>query len=224
MANLFLVRHAKSQWNQENRFSGWVDNPLSKEGREEIKKISRKLFGENFESVYTSPLIRNMETVLRIFDNLAGKYPLFFHFSGRMKKWAHFQGNGDYIPVFVAEELNERYYGKLQGKNKDKTKKEFGERQVWLWRRGYKEKPPGGESLEDTFKRTIPFFKKYVEKDLKENKNVLLVGSHNALRSIVKYIEKISDKDIINFEIDYGGIIKYELDKNLNLVKKEIIV
>jgi 2,3-bisphosphoglycerate-dependent phosphoglycerate mutase len=114
--------------------------------------------------------------------------------------------------VFFSEDLNERYYGKLQGLNKEETIKKYGEEQVRLWRRSYNVAPPGGESLKDVFKRTIPFYKKYIERDLKKGKNVLIVASHNSLRAIVKYIEGISDEDIINLEIPYGGLLKYEFD------------
>jgi len=221
MSDLYIVRHLKSQWNKENRFSGWVDNPLSQEGREGAARISEKLKNISFDVGYTSPLIRNMETVLRIFEFWRSKYPLFFHFKGRMRKWAHFTGDGNFIPVYVSEALNERYYGRLQGRNKDEVRKEVGEEQFLKWRRGYKERPPKGESLEDTFKRTVPFFKKYIERDLKKEKIVLLVGSHNALRSIVKHIENISDKDIINLEIPYGGIIRYNFDRNFKLKAKQ---
>jgi len=92
-----------------------------------------------------------------------------------------------------------------------------------LWRRSFDARPPSGESLKNTYKRTVPFYKKYIEKDLKQERNVLLVGSHNALRSIVKYIEDISDKDIINLEIPYGGLIQYEFDASLKLKNKKIL-
>ena len=118
------------------------------------------------------------------------------------------------MPAYVSEKLNERYYGKLQGLNKDEAKKQFGEEQVKLWRRSYDVAPPGGESLKDTFNRTVPFYKEYIEKELKDGKNVLIVSSGNSLRSIVKYIENISDEKIIDFEIGFGGLVKYEFNDN----------
>jgi 2,3-bisphosphoglycerate-dependent phosphoglycerate mutase len=212
MAKLYLQRHLKSQWNVENRFAGWVDNPLSEEGILQGQVAAEKLKNESFDIIYTSPLSRNKQTVLRILRLLEGKYPIFQYCEGKMKDWGSFEGPENHIPVIVAEELNERYYGKLQGLNKEEVKKTFGEDQVHLWRRSYDVAPPEGESLKDTFFRVIPFFEKNIEKDLKNGKDVLIVSSGNALRSIVKKIENISDKEIINFEIDFGGTIKYEFD------------
>lgn len=212
MAKLYLQRHLKSQWNVENRFAGWVDNPLSEEGIQQGEAAAEKLKGESFDVIYTSPLTRNKQTVLRILRLLAGKYAIFQYGEGKMKDWGHFEGPENHIPVIVAEELNERYYGKLQGLNKEEAKKEFGEEQVHLWRRSYDVAPPEGESLKDTFNRVVPYYEKHIEKDLEEGKNVLIVSSGNALRSIVKKIENIPDQEIINFEIDFGGTLKYEFD------------
>ncbi len=214
MAKLYLQRHLKSQWNLENRFAGWVDNPVSKEGSEMAPAAAKLLEGENFDVIFTSPLMRNQQTTVKILKLLGGKNPLFIHLDGgKMQKWGSFEGgNGTCIPAYVSEKLNERYYGKLQGLNKEEAKKTFGEEQVKLWRRSYDVAPPGGESLKDTFKRTVPFYKKYIESELKAGKNVLIVSSGNALRSIVKYIENIPDSEIINFEITFGGLVKYDFD------------
>jgi len=210
MAKLYLQRHLKSQWNVENRFAGWVDNPLSEEGIMQGELAAEKLKGCNFDIIFTSPLSRNKQTVLRILRLLGGKYPIFQYLNGKMKEWGHLEGMVNHIPVFVAEELNERYYGKLQGLNKEEAKKTFGEEQVRLWRRSYDISPPEGESLKDTYNRAVPFFQKFIEPELKAGKNVLIVSSGNALRSIVKYIENISDEKIIDFEIDFGATIKYD--------------
>ena len=211
MAKLILLRHLQSQWNLENRFTGWIDIPLSKEGVAKTKEIADKLSAMRIDVVYTSPLIRNQETVLRIFEYF-DKYPIFLHFEGKMKKWGKFEElNKNYIPVFVTEELNERYYGKLQGLNKEEIIKKEGVEKVRLWRRGFKQGPPGGETLKDVYNRTTPFYKKYIEKDLKDGKNVLIVASHNSLRVLVKHIEKISDEDVINLEIPTGSIREYEI-------------
>jgi len=223
MANLYLLRHLKSQWNLDNRFAGWVDNPLSREGAENAKDIALKLSGVILDVAYTSPLVRNEETVLLVLRQIGDKYPIFFHMSGKMKKWGNFEGGGDYVPVYLSEDLNERYYGNLQGMNRDEVKNKFGEEQFLKWRRGFGDKPPKGESLKDTYKRTIPFFKKEIEKNLKVGKNILIVGSHNALRSIAKYIENIADEDISGLEIPYGGLIKYEFDSSLKLRDKKVI-
>lgn len=212
MAKLYLQRHFKSQWNVENRFAGWVDNPLSEEGIMQGEAAAEKLKGLNFDVIYTSPLSRNKQTVLRLLRLLKIRYPIFYYYSGKMKDWGHFEGPQNHIPVFVAEEINERYYGKLQGLNKEEAKATFGEEQVHLWRRSYDVAPPEGESLKDTFNRVLPFFQNNIEKDLKDGKDVLIVSSGNALRSIVKHIENISDDKIIEFEIPFGGTLKYEFN------------
>jgi len=212
MSKLYLQRHLKSQWNVENRFAGWVDNPLSEEGILQGEAAAKEFKGLNIDVIYTSPLSRNKQTVLRILRLLGGKYPIFQYFNGKMQEWGHFEGPINHIPVFVAEELNERYYGKLQGLNKDEAKKVYGEEQVHLWRRSYDVAPPEGESLKDTYNRAVPFFQKVIEPELKAGKDVLIVSSGNALRSIVKYIENISDEKIIDFEITFGGTVKYDFN------------
>jgi 2,3-bisphosphoglycerate-dependent phosphoglycerate mutase len=188
MAKLILLRHLKSQWNKENRFTGWTDIPLSKEGRESAGETAEKLQGLKIDKVYTSPLARNKETVAVNLDNLKEKN----------------------LPITVDKALDERNYGKLQGLNKDDAKKEFGEEQVRLWRRSWDTAPPEGESLKDVYQRTVPFFKKNIETDLEGGRNVLVVASHNSLRAIVKYLEKITDKKIIDLEIPYAGLLIYD--------------
>ncbi len=227
MVKLFLLRHLKSQWNADNRFTGWVDVVLNKNDIEEAKSLAAKTINRHkIDKIYSSALFRNMDTVARMFEYSDNKeYPLFIHLdAGKMQKWGnygHIEENE--FPVFVSEKLNERYYGKLQGENKEETIKKYGEKIVQQWRRSYRIAPPGGESLKKVFKRVIPFFKKYPEKDLKEGKNVLIVASHNSLRAIAKYIEKISEEKIIDFEIPYAGVIEYEFDEKLKLQSKNII-
>ena len=242
MSKIFLLRHLKSQWNEDDRFAGWVDNPLSKNAILDAKPIAEKLSNEKIDVTYTSPLMRNMETVARIFDNFKEKYPLFIHldrgkmsrprsgrgsliapissrvldFIGTMlsgQKWGHFTDISENdIPVYVSENLNERYYGALQGLNKKEIEEKYGQDLAHAWRRGFADRPPHGESLKDVYKRAVLFFKKYVEKDLKNGKNVLLVASHNSLRAIVKYIENISDENIKNLELPFGALMSYEFD------------
>lgn len=224
MPKLFVLRHLQSQWNLENRFTGWSDVSLSKKGTKNTKKLAKKISKLKIDVVYTSPLTRNKDTVSKIWEVIDKKYPIFFHFKGKMKEWGNFKElNKNYLPVFVSEKLNERYYGKLQGLNKAATIKKYSPEKVRLWRRGFNYGPPGGEKLKDTFKRTIPFYRKYIEKDLKRGKTVLIVASHNSLRSLVKYIEKISDQDIINLEIPVGTLIEYKFDKSLKLKSKKIL-
>ena len=224
MAKLILLRHLKSQWNLENRFTGWVDVPLSKGGAKKEKDIAKKLAKFKIDIIYSSPLIRNEDTVVRVLEEINKKYPIFLHFKGKMKDWGHFTAiNKNYFPVYVSENLNERYYGKLQGLNKAQIIKKYGSEKVHLWRRGFLQRPPGGESLKDTFKRAVPFYQRYIKQDLRRGKTVLIVASHNSLRAIIKYIERISDKDIISLEIPYGGLIECEFDKSLKLKGKKIL-
>ena len=141
-----------------------------------------------------------------------------------MKDWGHFKEiNKDFTPVFITENLNERYYGKLQGKNKAKIMKKYGLKNVHLWRRSFNIAPPGGEKLRDVYKRAVPFFKKYIERDLKQGKNIVIVASHNPLRALIKYIEDISDEDIINIEVPFAGLIQYEYNESLRLKSKKIL-
>lgn len=225
MAKLFLLRHFKSQWNEENRFTGWVDVPLLPGWEKQAQKASRKIFKENISSVYTSPLTRNKASVLGVFDYYNKKYPIFIHLDkGRMRKKGHFREiNKKYLPVYVSQDINERYYGKLQGLDKKKAMKKYGEEKVQLWRRGFKRRPPGGESLRKTLKRVAPIYRKYIKRDLKEGKNVLVVSSHNSLRALMKCIERIPNEEIAKVEVTYGGLIKYTFDNNGKLKKKEEI-
>jgi len=226
MAKLFLLRHLKSQWNEENRFTGWVDVPLDDNEIPKAKELADKIFKYQIDKIYTSALFRNQDTIARMFEFGNKKYPVFMYLDGGwMQKWGNFIDlSQNDVPVFVTEKLNERYYGKIQGENKDTAAKKYGQELVHLWRRSYDVAPPGGESLKDVVKRAVPFYQKYIENDLREEKNVLIVASHNSLRAIAKYIEKISDQDIINLEIPYGGIILYDFDGLLRIKNKFDII
>ena len=223
MSKLFLLRHLKSQWNKDNRFAGWVDNPLSDDGKSQAKEIAEKLVTQKIDVIYSGSLIRITETILRVFDYIPSRYPLFIHLDGgKMQKWGNFTDmKKNDMPVYISENLNERYYGELQGLNKEEVIKKYGEKMVHLWRRGFKESPPKGESLEDVFNRAVPFYKKYIGKDLKQGKNVLLVASHNSLRALVKSIEEISDQNIANVELPFGSMLEYEFNDDLNLKSKK---
>jgi len=201
MPKLLLLRHLKSQWNLENRFTGWTDVPLCEEGIKSAKETAEKLADFKIDKVYTSPLARNKETVSLVLEIL-GK---------------------NNLPITIDKALDERNYGKLQGLNKDEVKEQYGEEKVHLWRRGWDATPPGGESLKDVFERTTPFYQKYIEKDLKQGKNVLVVASHNSSRAIIKYVEKIKDEDIINVEMAYAELRIYDFDDSLKLKSKKIV-
>lgn len=216
MPKLILLRHLLSQWNEENRFNGWIDTPLAEGQAETAKELAEKIFSLNFDKIYCSRLFRNMDTLAEIFE-YDKKYPVFVHLEDwKMQRWGQFKDlSANDVPVYVTDKLNERYYGELQGENKEKAMEKYGAEKIRLWRRSWNVAPPGGESLKDVYQRITPFFKKYVEKDLKKGKNVLVVASHNSLRAIVKYVEKISDKDIINVEIPYAGLREYEFENGV---------
>jgi 2,3-bisphosphoglycerate-dependent phosphoglycerate mutase len=226
MAKLFLLRHLKSQWNEDNRFAGWTDGPLAKKESIKALELAKEIFnspvGGKIDAVYTSSLFRNQDTVARIFEAIELKYPFFIHLDkGKMQKWGNYTDISENdVPAYVSENLNERYYGKLQGLNKEQTIKKYGEEKVHAWRRSYDIAPPGGESEKDVYKRTTPFFKKYIENDLKNGKNILVVASHNSLRAIVKYVEDIPDDKIINVELPFGQLLKYNFDgRNYSLLQ-----
>ena len=139
MAKLFLLRHLKSQWNEDDRFAGWVDNPLAKGSGADAKIIADKLINVHktaIDVIYSAALIRCKETVLRVFDNIIDRYPIFLHLDGgKMQTWGNFEDNSkNDVQVYVSEKLNERYYGKIQGMNKDEIKAKFGENLVLLLR------------------------------------------------------------------------------------------
>ena len=201
MAQLILLRHGESQWNLENRFTGWVDVPLSEHGVREAESAGRKIKGLKIDCAYTSVLKRAIDT-LDLALATAGT-------SG--------------IPISKNQALNERHYGDLQGLNKEETAKKFGNEKVRLWRRSYDVAPPGGESLKDAALRTLPYFKELILKDLRDGKNVLISAHGNSLRSIVMELEKLTPEEILKVEIPTGVPIVYELDSNLKILSKKIL-
>jgi len=202
MATLVLVRHGQSQWNLENRFTGWIDVPLTETGRTEARKAGEALKKSHarFDLAYTSVLIRAIETLKIILAELGQEG----------------------IPITQDKALNERHYGQLQGLNKDETRQKYGEDQVKLWRRSYDVAPPGGESLKDTAARTIPFFEAKILPDLKAGKNVLVAAHGNSLRSIVMHLEHLTKEQVLALEIPTGAPIRYEITPEGAVASKEI--
>jgi 2,3-bisphosphoglycerate-dependent phosphoglycerate mutase len=201
MALLILLRHGESQWNLENRFTGWVDIGLSKKGKQEAEEAGKKLKDVPIDKAYTSVLIRAIHT-WEIAMKSAEK-------------------NG--IPLVKDAALNERHYGDLQGLNKEETAKKYGKEQVHLWRRSYDIAPPGGESLKDTAARTLPFFRKHILADLKAGKNVIVSAHGNSLRSIVMDLDKLTRTQVLELNIPTGVPIVYEFDKDLKIVSKRTL-
>ncbi len=190
MAQLCLLRHGESIWNEENRFTGWVNVPLTDLGRKQAETAGEliKKDGIKFDVAYTSVLDRAIETLQIVTKTIQQD-----------------------IPVIKDSALNERMYGSLQGLNKADTAKIYGEEQVHIWRRSYDVKPPNGESLEDTQKRTIPFFMNCIMTDLKGGENVLVVAHGNSLRSIVMYLDNLSKEQVLSLEIPVGLPILYSI-------------
>jgi 2,3-bisphosphoglycerate-dependent phosphoglycerate mutase len=225
LATMVLVRHGQSQWNLENRFTGWMDIPLSIKGRQEAISAGKKLKDMRFDIIYVSHLLRAIQTMHYILLELSDKrIPIIYHEEERIHEWEHYNGDrNNEIPIYQSVDLAERYYGDLQGLNKAETMKKYGEAKVHLWRRSYDINPPHGESLKDTCERTIPYYKNHILPELQVGKNVLIVAHGNSLRSITKYVENISDQDIPNVEIPTGLPIIYTFDFQMKLQKKEVL-
>lgn len=219
MIKLVLVRHGESVWNKENKFTGWTDVDLSENGIKEASIAGKSLKDNNFtfDIAYTSVLKRANHTLDIILKELDLN-----------------------IPINYSWHLNERHYGALQGLNKDETRQKYGDEQVHIWRRSYDVKPPElsdedirykemlnkydeyiphTECLKDTVLRVVPYFEEEIIPKLKDNKKVIIVAHGNSLRGLIKYLDNISDDDIINLEIPTAKPIVYELDDNLKPIK-----
>ena len=201
MALLVLIRHGESQWNLENRFTGWIDVPLTDKGRQEARRAGEKIRNLHFDKAYTSVLKRAIDTldiVLQTIDQTG-------------------------IPVSYDQALNERHYGDLQGLNKAETAKKYGQEQVHLWRRSYDVAPPGGESLKDTAARTLPYFETHVVPDLRAGKNILVSAHGNSLRSIVMHLDKLTREQVLQLNLATGVPIVYEFGPDLQILSKKIL-
>ena len=223
MNSLVLIRHGQSMWNLKNVFTGWVDVPLSSKGIFEAQEAGKKLADIKFQSIFTSVQVRAIETaMIAMAFNNDDKTPVIIHKNGKMKEYTHIYDTkmkNSIIPVYSDEHLNERYYGELQGLNKTETVLKYGDEQVHKWRRSYDVKPPKGESLEDTTARTIPFFEKEILDKLKRGENVLVSAHGNSLRSIVMYIEKLTNEEVTKLEIPTGQPIVYKFENNHFILK-----
>ncbi|UDM32021.1 2,3-diphosphoglycerate-dependent phosphoglycerate mutase [Lentilactobacillus laojiaonis] len=225
MAKLVLIRHGQSEWNLSNQFTGWVDVNLSEEGTNQAINAGKliKTAGIEFDFAYTSVLTRAIKTL---------HYAL--EYSDQL-----------WIPETKTWRLNERHYGALQGQNKQEAAEKFGEDQVHIWRRSYDVLPPllsaddegsaanerryanldphivpGGENLKVTLERVMPLWEDEIAPKLLDNKNVIIAAHGNSLRALSKYIEGISDEDIINLEMKTGEPVVYDFDDKLNVVSK----
>ena len=224
MKKLVIVRHGQCLWNLENKFTGWTDIELSEKGINEAKNagILLKELGYTFDIAFTSVLKRANDTLYYILDEL----------------------NERDIPINYSYKLNERHYGALQGLNKDETKAKYGDEQVKLWRRSADVRPPAltkddprypgndqkykdltekelplTENLIDTIERVTEYWQSNIAPVIKENKKVIIVAHGNSLRGLIKYLDNLSNDEVIKLEIDTGRPICYELDDNLKPIK-----
>lgn len=198
MASLTLIRHGQSTYNLANLFTGNMDAPLTSFGEAEALAAGKKIKDLTYQVAYTSLLIRAQET-LRIILEVTEQTT---------------------IPVIKNAALNERMYGNLQGLNKTETAAKYGDAQVEIWRRSYDVRPPGGESLEDTFNRTVPYYKSEIEPKLKSDVNLLIVAHGNSLRALMMYLENISKEEIATINIPTGLPRLYNFDNELKLVSE----
>ena len=217
MKKLILLRHGQSQWNLLNRFTGWVDVSLTDKGIKEAQSAGKKIKDIPIDVIFTSELVRAQMTATLAMDKHESNSPLLFiHSKGKGKEWGIEsclkEAVDRCIPTHVNWRLNERFYGKLQGMNKDEARKKFGKDQVHIWRRSFDVPPPGGESLKMTLKRTLPYFKNEILPHLKK-KNVLIAAHGNSLRAISMFIEGLSEEQVLGLEIPTGKPIIYDYDK-----------
>ena len=202
--NLILVRHGQSEWNQKNVFTGWENPGLTQKGREEAKLagILIKNLKIKFNYLFTSALVRAQVTGTIILDNV----------------------NQENVKIIKDKALNERFYGDLQGLNKDECRKKFGEDQVQIWRRSYDIGPPGGESLKETGERVMPFFLNEIFPLILKGENIIVSAHGNSLRSLIKYLDKISSEEIVKLEIPTGSPIHYLFDDSGEILHKKNLI
>ncbi len=225
---LVILRHGESEWNKLNIFTGWTDVDLSDNGRLEAQKAGKLLKEEGFEFdvCYTSYLKRAIHTLDIVLDEM----------------------DCEWLPVYKTWKLNERHYGALQGLNKAETAEKYGEEQVKIWRRSYDVPPPAldpedernpakqeqykdipaeelplTECLKDTVARVVPYFEEVIKPRMQAGDNVIIVAHGNSLRGLVKYLEGISDEDIVEVNIPNGIPLVYEFDKDFNIISKRYI-
>lgn len=225
---LVLLRHGESEWNLENRFTGWTDVELSDNGRKEALSAGKALLdgGYDFDICYTSYLKRAIHTLDAVLDVMD-------------RAW---------LPVIKSYKLNERHYGALQGLNKSETAEKFGEEQVLIWRRSFDVRPPVlepsdernpvnqaqyrdedraelplGESLKDTIARTVPYFESEIAPGMRAGKRVIIATHGNSLRALVMHLEKLTADEIMKVNLPTGVPLVYEFDDSFNVISKQYL-
>ena len=201
MGKLVLVRHGQSQWNLENRFTGWVDVEITEKGAQEAHRAGRELKGITFDIAFTSVLKRAQQTLKILLEEI---------------------GQSD-LPTEKDAALNERHYGDLQGLNKAETAKKYGDDQVHIWRRSFDVPPPNGESLKDTAARTLPYFNGRILPAASAGKNALVAAHGNSLRAIVMGLEGLTPEQILKVEIGTCQPIIYDIGPHGNVLSKHVL-
>jgi 2,3-bisphosphoglycerate-dependent phosphoglycerate mutase len=211
MPNCILIRHGESQWNLENRFTGWVDVDLSPKGEQEAKDAAEKLKSYTFDKAFTSKLKRANETLRVILER-----------SHQLQ-----------IPTEYDTALNERHYGALQGLNKAETAKKYGDEQVKIWRRSYDIPPPNdktdlnpegnSESLKDTAARTLPYWEKNIFPEIKNGKNIIVAAHGNSLRSIVMHLDNLTKEQVLELNIPTGVPLLYVFKADGTIIERKYL-
>ena len=203
--NLILVRHGQSEWNAKNLFTGWENPGLTETGKTEAQNAGDLInnLGISFDCLFTSALIRAQLTGTIILKAI----------------------NQHNIKIIENKALNERFYGDLQGMNKDECRQKWGEELVQTWRRSYELGPPGGETLKETGERVLPYYLNEIHPMLMQDMNIIVAAHGNSLRSLIKYLDKVSDEDIVKLEIPTGAPIHYRFNEDGKVMyKKSLIV
>jgi len=197
---LVLVRHGQSLWNLQNRYTGWVDVPLTALGEQEARAAGERLKGMSFDVAYTSALRRAQDTLTLIMETA-----------------------GLDVPIIRDEALNERHYGDLQGLNKAETAQRYGADQVHTWRRSFATPPPNGEALKDTAARTLPFFERAILGDIRMGHDVLVVAHGNSNRSIAMHLDQLDEQQVLDLELATGVPVVWELDTEGNVLERSVL-
>lgn len=221
MSFLVLVRHGESRWNLENRFTGWVDIPLSKNGVREAERVARHCLNFKYSVAYTSALERAQAT-LSIILSRQNKTGIFLHHGNKRYSKMHTTGKEkDDLPVITSEKLNERYYGDLQGMNKHFAEEKYGKDKVFLWRRGYASRPPRGESLKEVHARVHDLLHGEILPSVKRGESILCVAHGNTLRAIIKHLENISSDDVAFIDLPNATPLVYRCSARGQYIRTE---
>ena len=202
--NLILVRHGQSEWNEKNLFTGWENPGLTDKGMHEAKIAGSliKNLGIKFDYMFTSALTRAQLTGSIILENL----------------------DQTETNIIKNKALNERFYGDLQGLNKDECRKKWGDEKVQIWRRSYDKGPPGGETLKETGERVLPYYLDEILPLIFKNSNIIIAAHGNSLRSLIKYLDDISDEDIVKLEIPTGAPMHYIFNQSGEVISKQNLI